>query len=309
MLQLTFGEQVKIVLKRKNMTIKQLAEIMEETTGKKMSRQNLTQRLNRDNFQEQDMRLIAAILECPFQLSILGDVSFVTKSAQMARVVEEPAGVAVEKPVGKIEESKELEEEPIEEFEEEVLEPIEEFEEAVLEPLEEFEKAAEEPVGLTVGDLIDIQQEDIPVEDTESTKMSLEELLAEVEALEREGKAKEGRKEEINKKAESGWFSGLRGRRKDPKNGKPVDEKKKEVNIFSREDEPQDLQRGEMNPETGEEYLSNTVRMNKKRIGYVDVYSRKDHGWKTMTEWAYMGEQERKKNELGEAYEPPIYLD
>ena len=109
MLQLTFGEQVKIVLKRKNMTIKQLAEIMEETTGKKMSRQNLTQRLNRDNFQEQDMRLIAAILECPFQLSILGDVSFVTKSAQMARVVEEPAGVAVEKPVGKIEESKELE--------------------------------------------------------------------------------------------------------------------------------------------------------------------------------------------------------
>ena len=29
------------------------------------------QRLGRDNFQEQDMRLIASILGCPFQLSIM----------------------------------------------------------------------------------------------------------------------------------------------------------------------------------------------------------------------------------------------
>ena len=49
MLELTFGEQVKIVLNRKDMTIKQLAEMIEERTGKKMSRQNLTQRLARDN--------------------------------------------------------------------------------------------------------------------------------------------------------------------------------------------------------------------------------------------------------------------
>ena len=71
MLELTFGEQVKIVLNRKGMTIKQLAEKIEERTGKKMSRQNMTQRLSRDNFQEQDMRLIASILECPFHLSIM----------------------------------------------------------------------------------------------------------------------------------------------------------------------------------------------------------------------------------------------
>ena len=44
MLGLTFGEQVKVVLNRKGMTIKELAEIIEERTGKKMSRQNLTQR-------------------------------------------------------------------------------------------------------------------------------------------------------------------------------------------------------------------------------------------------------------------------
>ena len=71
MLDLTLGEQVKFILSRKGMTIKELAETIEERTGKKMSRQNLTQRLGRDNFQEQDMRMIADILGCPFQLSIL----------------------------------------------------------------------------------------------------------------------------------------------------------------------------------------------------------------------------------------------
>lgn len=71
MMNLTFGEQVKIILGRKGMTIKELAELMEQHTGKAMSRQNLTQRLNRDNFQEQDMRLIAEILGCKFTLSIM----------------------------------------------------------------------------------------------------------------------------------------------------------------------------------------------------------------------------------------------
>ena len=61
MLDLTFGEQVKIILSRKGMTIKELAETIEERTGKKMSRQNLTQRLGRDNFQEQDMRMICLL--------------------------------------------------------------------------------------------------------------------------------------------------------------------------------------------------------------------------------------------------------
>ena len=37
MQDLTFGEQVKIILGRKGMTIKQLAELIEEKTGKKMS--------------------------------------------------------------------------------------------------------------------------------------------------------------------------------------------------------------------------------------------------------------------------------
>ena len=73
MMDLTFAEQVKIILSRRGMTIKELAELIEKHTGKKMSRQNLTQRLGRDNFQEQDMRMIAGILGCPFYLNILDE--------------------------------------------------------------------------------------------------------------------------------------------------------------------------------------------------------------------------------------------
>ena len=60
---------------------------------------------------------------------------------------------------------------------------------------------------------------------------------------------------------------------------------------------------------TGKEYESNSVRMHPKRIGYVQVYDRTSHKWTDMTEWAFLGYQERKKVLLGEDYEPPIYLD
>lgn len=51
------------------------------------------------------------------------------------------------------------------------------------------------------------------------------------------------------------------------------------------------------------------LRMHPKRIGYVQVYDRANHKWTDMTEWAFLGYQERKKVLLGEDYEPPIYLD
>ena len=49
--------------------------------------------------------------------------------------------------------------------------------------------------------------------------------------------------------------------------------------------------------------------MHPTRIGYVQVYDRSIHKWTDMTEWAFLGYQERKKALLGKAYEPPIYLD
>ena len=136
MLDLTFGEQVKIVLGRRGMTIKDLAEEIEERTGKKMSRQNLTQRLGRDNFQEQDMRMIAGILGCPFRLDILGEE--VSPSAELSVERDITIGELVDI-------NQQLDElEPEEEPEEESLETQEPPVEELLEEMEEIEREARE---------------------------------------------------------------------------------------------------------------------------------------------------------------------
>lgn len=67
-MELSFGEQIKVILKRKNLTIQDLANLYEANTGVKMTRQNLSQRLRRDNFQEQDMRVLAGLLG--YQVSV-----------------------------------------------------------------------------------------------------------------------------------------------------------------------------------------------------------------------------------------------
>ena len=269
MLNLTFGEQVKIVLSRKGMTIKELAEQIEERTGKKMSRQNLTQRLGRDNFQEQDMRMIAEILGCSFQLSILASLE-----AERASVIEEK--LPTEKELGKLAAKKEMKmlreekkqekeimqaEEPIEEeviagktVEEEVI--AEEPAEAAMEPAE-AENVAEEPVDAEPANTE-------PVRSQTSVK-----------------------KEEPTYSHESKYFQPIK-QRNDVEEAREV---------------------GDINPYTGREYQSNSVRMHPKRIGYVQVYDRKEHKWTDMTEWAFLGFEEQKKATLGKDYEPPIYLD
>ena len=66
---------------------------------------------------------------------------------------------------------------------------------------------------------------------------------------------------------------------------------------------------GDINPYTRKEYETNSVRMHPKRIGYVQVYDRTEHKWTDMTEWAFLGFQERKKRLQGKNYIPPTYLD
>ena len=151
MLDLTFGEQVKLILSRRGMTIKELAETIEIRTGKKMSRQNLTQRLGRDNFQEQDMRMIAEILDCPFQLSILGEDGATTEKIQ-----NRPAEPVYEKePEAAAEEAAAEPEYTIEEPETAEPEYTEEPEETAAE--EELEETQERDI--TIGELVDIHEE------------------------------------------------------------------------------------------------------------------------------------------------------
>ena len=296
---LTFGEQVKIILGRKGMTIKRLAELIELRTGKKMSRQNLTQRLGRDNFQEQDMRMIAKILDCPFHLSIMTEAQIQPRSTAALEQEAIARTEAVERAAeaASAAEAAEAEETAAQEVREEAA------------PAEETRDERD----MTIGELYEIHQE-----------------LAELEENAKAGESVEEIKKELEKpKKERFHTGGIFLRRKNKDNDKlpeAADEKETRAEqaveavqnekpyedfepVIRYKDVEEDREAGEINPYTGREYQSNSVRMHPTRIGYVQVYDRSIHKWTDMTEWAFLGYQERKKALLGSAYEPPIYLD
>lgn len=65
---LTMGEKIRILLRRKKITISDLADMIGT------SRQNLTNKLSRDNFTEKELQQIAEVLECKFEgFFIFGD--------------------------------------------------------------------------------------------------------------------------------------------------------------------------------------------------------------------------------------------
>ena len=378
MISLTFGEQVKIVLSRKDMTIKELAEEIEARTGKKMSRQNLTQRLGRDNFQEQDMRMIADILGCPFQLSILGNAD----SEKEALDEEEmPTGRELEKLTAKKERKAAREEakknverditvgEIVDILEETTAEPEEEavqmeldldaeehaaketesiadsdtLEEDILteEETEPYTEPAEDDVEVSAEDAEQIEEElqepeqeieaevveeagaeEIPEETSETVYQ--EEAEPQEEAYQEQPAYEENQPEtcqkEENPVVEEAETEDVHEEKNSPfskltKLITPQKEKKSSgwpqdfQPIKRREDIDEDLVNGDVNPYTGHEYRTNSVRMHPHRIGYVQVYDRKDHKWTDMTEWAFLGVEERKKATMGKDYEPPIYLD
>ena len=405
MLDLTFGEQVKIILSRKGMTIKELAETIEERTGKKMSRQNLTQRLGRDNFQEQDMRMIADILGCPFQLSILADSEAAERAANVEDVVptekelhklaktkarkekkareaeqlhaameQIPSEVTdmsgasekemtlgdymdiheelVRRETGEIPIVNETIEEPVTEESVSVMEEI--SDEPVLmeaEPVEEVPEAVEAVYEETHEEIPEVSHyEEIHEEVQEEVQQEIPEEVCE------EAHVEEKKEESHHEKKLTGWRAMFQRRNKKERQEEKHEEEKIEREIEEatepleameedsdfieyeepvqpeqtyyeeqqpaqeeeiaqavyaeeEDDDAEDLERGELNPYTGHEYESNSVRMHPKRIGYVQVYDRRDHAWTDMTEWAFLGYQERKKALLGKDYEEPIYLD
>ena len=425
MQDLTFGEQVKIILGRKGMTIKQLAELIEEKTGKKMSRQNLTQRLGRDNFQEQDMRMIAEMLECPFHLSIMsaegaGEVRSIAalERAAAARVeaVEasghkeltakeqaeaeyaEPEEKLIEETVPEMfehteefaqnkaeaeyiepEEPVEAEyiqtEEPVEAeyiqteepVEAEYIQPEESVEAEYIQPEKEADMSMPDTEGLetpgeevsndrdmTIGELYEIHEELNELEKNVQAGESIEEIKKELEKPKKERRlgsffrrrdSQSKAEKEVSPKenevqtdavGESGIGENVNQNDTDhaDKAGAVVQDESVSTDakwtedaaedetafaesgstedfepVITHDDADEDTQAGDVNPYTGKEYQSNSVRMHPTRIGYVQVYDRTIHKWTDMTEWAFLGLQERKKALLGKAYEPPIYLD
>ena len=356
---LTFGEQVKIVLGRKGMTIKRLAELIELRTGKKMSRQNLTQRLGRDNFQEQDMRLIAEILGCPFRLSILsGEMQPQEKAAvQLGRAVkdEEPASVSVQDTGVKSSSGDGLYAENglyAEETGEEAYGETDYAEEMPeSDPYEEraqtvsVESSGSDERDMTIGELYEIHEELSELEENARAGEPVEAIKEELEkprkerfsffrrrhtaeqsrgeqAGENEAVKNETDRAELKEESRADTYeeSGSAYEEKESRYGQGESQEKtyaagKNTDdqdfepVISHNDVEEDTKAGEINPYTGREYQSNSVRMHPSRIGYVQVYDRSIHKWTDMTEWAFLGYQERKKALLGKAYEPPIYLD
>lgn len=550
MQDLTFGEQVKIILSRKDMTIKELARKIEGRTGKKMSRQNMTQRLGRDNFQERDMRMIAEILGCPFYLNILDDSMQAEKAGDEAEAGQKPETDPKEKAAAQTEGETEAVKDA------ELSEPKETADsndkpdkpkESGSEPGPENCKGTEGMANerdITIGELVEIhkkldvlensvgkassdaekdagtdikeqvqretasignveaaeeltehgacehqaeqgQQEDSAVQENgdgreqaadqesheeynkEMKDEPVEKLLEEIESLEMTEKKEEKPEEKphgwrayfkqrfkkigkentiVREESESASHSAANqaGKRTeavyagDSNAGNEVQSQKyagadtagyqgyagtdaagyqgyagPDTSGYRRygeadaagyqgyagedtsgyqeyarpdaagyqgyagpdaasyqgyegagaadyegyagtdtadyegygeagtagyqgykdtdaadygeygyegygygEEEPggalpeeEDTERGELNPYTGQEYESNSVRMHPSRIGYVQVYDRENHQWTDMTEWAFLGYQERKKQLLGKDYDPPIYLD
>lgn len=324
MLDLTFGEQVKIVLSRRGMTIKELAELIEKQTGKKMSRQNLTQRLSRDNFQEQDMRMIAAILECPLHLSIL-DNSVQNEKISYYDVKNIESDVPAQEAVERVREVQNEPEVPRENERDITIGELVDIHEATggYEPEEIYEAADDyEP-------MMEYETGYYAEEEAE-TEPTVEEVLQEIAALEAEQRAGRKTEREVQEEKSHGWKTYLQRRKKKEVDSvnEPADEilteyeeetpaYEEEAPVYEEDllEEAQSWESentepgGDINPYTGREYESNSVRMHPKRIGYVQVYDRSDHQWTDMTEWAFLGYQERKKALLGKDYDPPIYLD
>lgn len=58
---LTMGEKLRILIKRKKVTISELANMIGT------SNQNLSNKLSRDNFSEKELQQIAEVLGCKFE--------------------------------------------------------------------------------------------------------------------------------------------------------------------------------------------------------------------------------------------------
>lgn len=193
-MKLSFGEQIKIILKRKNMTIQDLAALYEAHTGIKMTRQNLSQRLRRDNFPEQDMHEIAAMLGYQVAIHLI--------------------------------------------------------------PLPENAQPLIPPVVSTVHSAIPTVTQPKKVE----------------EAKEKQIISADGSTFQI-------------------------------PNLFCKPPV-----QGDVNPLTGEEYLSNTVRQHPTLSGYVQVYDQSTHEWIDVNEDYFWEFQANKKQILGSDYQEPILI-
>lgn len=290
-MELTFGEQVKVILKRQNMTIKDLAAILETRTGKPMSRQNLTQKLNRNNFQEQDMKEIAAALGCGLVIQLippihsdptLPSVESILAAAQLPVTPEPVAAASV---------------------------PVAPAPASAPDPETHPLPAAAAPEQTPTVTVSSVQPEDIPSEQPQaSASYYIEEREPDKESLSKQMSAlfnpllhTERKKRPERSDSILSLLSGSR------KNHTEETSDSSHTAAHS-EDAHFGLPADCINRLTGEEYLTNTVRRVPGKEGFIQVYDASDHTWTETNESEFLRFQQQKKQMLGSDYEPPIYI-
>lgn len=229
----SFGEQINIILKRKQMTIQDLAERYESVTGMKMTRQNLSQRLRRDNFQEQDMKLIASLLGYHVSIQL-------TPLEEAGSSLEPPAMKTVPSPI-------------------QPAPPTLKTTPTSIPSALPTLKTTPSPIPSAPPTLKTMPSPIQPVPPTLKTMPS--------PVITADGST---------------------------------------VHIPTLFQRQQPV--GDINPLTGQEYLSNTVRRHPTMADYVQVYDRSTHEWTDVNEDYFWQFQANKKQIMGSEYQEPILI-
>lgn len=233
-MELSFGEQIKILLNRNHMTIQDLADRYEQATGNKMSRQNLTQRLKRDNFPEQDMHIFAALLG--YQVSIQLEPTITVTCSEYGR---HPAVAETAVPV-------------------QTTEPV---------------------LHSSLSSQTGSEQTAPAASDNHSPESGAGRISDPVPSL-------------LNQTSSAA-----------APDRSPTDLSIEIPEAF-RKQKPQ----ADINPLTGQEYLTNTVRRHPDDPDYIQVYDQMTHSWSDVEESYFWDFQQKKKQILGKDYQEPLLI-
>ena len=346
-MELTFGEQIKVILKRKNMTIRMLAERIEEQTGKPMSRQNLTQKLGRDNFQEQDMREIARALGCRVEISVIDLGEEAAPAGKPLPAKREHAAHTTESAAKKPESISPppvFEGTDIPHLDDDVIVPLEPEAREAYSPMREEPEPGPEPA--VQPEEAPAQTESAPLQEEPSEKEAelfrsieqalMESLVTEFAAQE-ETEAAGEEPEDVPYDNESGGDISYASKpyvisREDQsaaeKSGVDISSRIASWNAAARQrlsgpgkklpahtEDSREAASAEgevfpsIDPSTGKEYESNMVRHDPEDPDMLYVYDADEHKWIRQARSAFVDFQIRKRAVLGMDYEPPVYID
>lgn len=122
--------------------------------------------------------------------------------------------------------------------------------------------------------------------------------------------AEEGRRTGASDRAEPGRRAGTDSRQEKAETGGEVETGRTARRLERAEEEEKlDLQGPAIDPDTGMEYETNTVKHHPTQPDMLLVYDKDEHRWIVQAERAFQNFQINKRTLLGKDYEPPVYLD